>query len=217
MPMEKTMIPPVIRAQIAQNLLGSLPAAEKGRTPCVYAMAGIPGSGKSTFVKNALDRHYFPREAFILNPDIVMEQIQPYRRDKDLLGAEAAFTKWEMPSRVLAYELAREAGTKRHDIIKDMGMVRAENWRMLMDLRAKGYKIVLHHIVCDVDVAVARCAGRDRYFSAQKVYERARELDTLLADFSDICDSILRFDNSDLANPFIPLPSIGLKPYQKTA
>ncbi|MBU6236008.1 MAG: zeta toxin family protein [Alphaproteobacteria bacterium] len=198
-------------------LLDSCAPDASGGKPTVYAMAGIPGSGKSTFVHKAIERRYFPKGAFILNPDMVMDLLPAYRQDVNVMGAADAFAKWEMPCRTLAYQLVKEAAVKRVPIIKDMGMVRAENWRILMELRAKGYKVILHHIVCDADVAVERCAARERHFPAHKVYERARELDALMVEFEGVADMVLRFDNSDIKNPYVPLPSIGHTPYLKTA
>lgn len=205
-----------IRAGIANAMLGPC-APDPSKQPCVYAMAGIPAAGKSTFVRHAIERRFFPKGAFILNPDIVMEMVPAYHIDVASMGAADAFAKWEMPCRALAYELGREAGKKRLPIIKDMGMVRPENWRILMDLRASGYRVILHHIMCDANVAVQRCAARPRYFPAQKIYERARELDALMVEFAGLADEVLRFDNSDTSNPFIPLPSHGHTPYLKTA
>lgn len=214
--MQHTQPSPELR-QYMRTLLLDLCVPEASGKPTVYAMAGIPGSGKSTFVKNALERRYFPKGAFILSPDLVMENIPAYHTDFAKLGAEQAFINWELPARALAYDLAREAAQLKVPIIKDMGLVRIENWRMLMDLRSKGYKVVIHHIHCNADEAVRRCAERARYFPAQKIYERARDLDTFLVEFADVAHEVLRFDNTDLSRPFVPLPSKSHSAYLRSA
>lgn len=214
--MQTPKVAPELREYMRNLMLGACVPDAAGK-PVLYAMAGIPGAGKSTFVRNAVERRYFPKDAFILSPDLVMENIPAYRADYAKLGAEEAFLKWEMPARTLAYDLAQEAAAQRMNIVKDMGLVRIENWRMLMDLRSKGYKIVIHHIMCDANEAVRRCAERDRHFPAQKIYERARDLDAFMVEFADVAHEVLRFDNSDLARPFVPLPSNGRERYLKSA
>ncbi len=214
--MQPSEITPALREHLRQTLLEYCVPEPSGK-PALYAMAGIPGAGKSTFVRNALERRYFPKDSFILNPDMVMDVIPAYREDYAKMGADEAFARWEMPARALAYDLAREAAAKRVNIVKDMGLVRTENWRMLMEMRSKGYTITIHHIICDADEAVRRCATRERHFPAQKIYERARDLDALMVEFADIAHKVLRFDNSDLARPFVPLPSQGHTAYLKSA
>ncbi|NBX65531.1 MAG: hypothetical protein EBQ96_00845 [Proteobacteria bacterium] len=215
-PMQQSQLSPELRDYMRHLLLDPCLPDEDSK-PTVFSMAGIPGSGKSTFVKNALERRYFPKGSFILNPDLVMDNIPAYRADFVKLGAEEAFTRWELPARALAYDLAREASQKKIPIIKDMGLVRIENWRMLMDLRSKGYKVVIHHILCNADEAVRRCSERARHFPAQKIYERARDLDAFMVEFADVAHEVLRFDNSDLARPFVPLPSNGRERSLKSA
>jgi len=213
--MPEAVIDSATKAHVRAMLLDACVAGTG--TPTVYAMAGIPGAGKTTFMRDALARRYFPQGAFILNPDLVMECIPAYHADHASMGPEDAFLKWEMPARTLAYELVAQAGAKGVPIIKDMGLVRAENWRILMDLRAKGYKIIIHHIICDVNEAVRRCATRERHFPAQRIYERARELDVLMAEFAGIADKVYRFNNTDIDNPFVPLPSQSHSDFLKTA
>lgn len=214
--MQTAVISSETETLIRKALLESCAPDPLGRLT-VYAMAGIPGAGKSSFVRTALKNRYFPENAFILNPDLVLEMIPGYRQDCEEKGAQEAFAKWEMPSRALAYALTREAMERKLPIIKDMGMVRPENWKILMEMRAAGYKVLLHHIICDADEAVRRCALRERHFPAHRVYERARELDALMADFAGVADEIQRFENSDLDHPFVPVQPATPASTRKTA
>lgn len=56
--------------------------------PTVYTMAGIPGSGKTTFVNKMLSQGEFPQNAFILNPDNIMEALPEYQ-DEVLSSAKS--------------------------------------------------------------------------------------------------------------------------------
>ena len=211
------VIDPKTEARISEPVLGTCTPPEK-RPPTVYCMAGIPGSGKSTFVRRAVESGVFPLNAFVLNPDLVMDLIPAYHADHADMGAEDAFLKWESAARTLVYDLAGQAIESRLDIIKDMGLVRPENWRMLMEMRTHGYRVFLHHIMCDTEEAVRRCAARERHFPAHRIYERARELDVLMNEFSGIADRVVRFDNTQVERPYMPVsPSQGHRVWLKTA
>lgn len=170
-------------------------AAKAGR-PVVYAMAGIPGSGKSAFVAQALANGLFPAKAFLLAPDKVMEAIPAYWRDVEYQGAQPAFDLWEMPARTLAYDMAAQAADLGYDIIKDMGCVRPENWQMLENLKNRGYRVEMHLIKCEVGEAIRRVALRSRYFPPEQVISRAAALETLLARYAHVPDALNVHDNT---------------------
>lgn len=202
------MIDAAIENRIRALMFESLVAEA---TPTLHAMAGIPGAGKSTFVARGMASGMLPAHAFVLNPDRVMNELPAYHDDRLSLGREAAFARWEIPCRTLAYQLGREAAALRFPIIKDMGLVRPENWDMLEAFKGLGYKIVLYYIECTVHEAVRRCALRDRHFPAEQISARAQTLSTLMASRGMVADIIRSFDNNDLDNPFLELPLEGLK------
>ena len=151
-------------------------------------MAGIPGSGKSTFVDSAIMRGDFPADAFILNPDRVMESLPAYHTDTQTLGAIAAFEKWEMPCRALAYAMLDDAVAMRLNIIKDMGCARRENYDMLTRIKTAGYRIHMVYLDCDADVAIARIQTRPRYTPESMVYNRMGTLKNLLPLYRELAD-----------------------------
>ncbi len=212
---EKAVIATQTRDRLCALLLDS--CAVRGGVPVVYAMAGIPGAGKTTFVARALASGMFPARAFILNPDRVMDELPAYHADRLVLGRDEAFARWEMPCRDLAYELAYDAMARRLPVIKDMGLVRPENWQMLAGFRAAGYRVVLHHIMCDVDEAIRRVSSRERPFPADAIRARARALDELLVQNMAHVDAMHRYDNSDLARPFVEMPLQNPPAFLKTA
>jgi predicted ABC-type ATPase len=174
-------------------------------TPTVYAMAGIPGAGKSEFVKGAIERGEFPRDAFILDPDRVMQALPTYQDDLALSGKQTAFRKWEIPARLLAYHLADQATTRKIDIIQDMGGVRREDYNRLMQYKNRGYRIEMTYIYCGVDECLRRVGKRTtRHTAEEMVRERNESLRLLLPEYVKMVDAFRVFDNSDMAHPFKP-------------
>lgn len=175
--------------------------------PIVYAMAGAPRAGKSTFVDQAIARGEFPANAFILDPDRVMHAVQAYHDDCQTMGRDDAFARWQMPTRNLAYAMGQEAKSARLNIIKDMGLVRRENWDFLADCKRQGYRVIVHHIICDVREAERRNVN-GRGFPRHEIAQRVQSLDALMQEHAHIADVLYRFDNSDLQNPFRKVQSV---------
>jgi len=192
-PMENGPITPQEMAEIRRLMLDSAIPGPK----TVHAMAGIPGAGKTTFAVRAMGDGRFPKGAFILNPDRVMEALPRYRADYVNWGPQKAFDKWEMPARELAYAMSQEAADRGLPIVKDMGMVRDENWEMLQGFKNRGYAIHLHVISCPLETAMAACAERARFFPLEQIAERAAALEQFLGQYAHIPDSITRYERRD--------------------
>ena len=159
-------------------------------------MCGIPASGKTTYVKNQIEMEVFPKTAFILNPDIVMERIEGYQKDKLENGAEHAFRKWEIPARTLAYKLFLKAQALEKTIIIDMGCAREENYQMLLSLKEAGYKIFMTYIKCSIDTAIERSQKRDRFTPPDMIYKRFHTLEALIPRYQDIAYSFTEIETS---------------------
>ena len=125
-----------------------------------------------------------------------MNNLDEYIQDKETLGAEKAFKKWEIPSRTLAYDLFYKAQFEGKSIIIDMGCAREENHQMLIALKEAGYKIHMTHIICDADVALERIQSRERFTPIDMVYKRAMVLDTLIPSYKALADTFEEFDNT---------------------
>jgi predicted ABC-type ATPase len=187
------------------GLEGLLPSER----PTVYAMAGIPASGKSHFVQLARRDGRFPDSAFILNPDLVMTALDEYQLDLTTQGPEVAFTTWELPAREITYELMQGAVDMRCDVIKDMSCAREENYRMLEQFKQQGYTIRMFHINVEPEVALQRLASRQaatgRHTPPALIHERHQALCGLLPRYRRLVDEFLAYDNNDLGQPFRPL------------
>ena len=189
-----TIDPTIINA-IRDQFLGGVSSSP---VPTVYCMAGIPGAGKSTFVDAALQRGEFPRQAFLLDPDRVMNAIPQYRDDLQTLGAIEAFSKWELPARHLAYAMLDDAAHIKGDIIKDMGCARMENYDKLKALKQSGYRVQMYYIDCPVPDALERIEHRPRHTPEQLVRDRASGLVELLPLYQNLADefTVLPFRNA---------------------
>ena len=180
------MITDVSKTYILSMFLGHIKPQEN---PVIHATCGIPGAGKTTFVNAKIASGEFPGDAFILNPDRVMQALPEYIADKDMTGAQAAYEKWEMPARELAYAMADQAMTMRAHIIKDMGCVRDENYRMLCRLKQSGYIVNMYYIECDMDTAISRVHQRDFRIADTQIRERYDSLQAILPEYRQMADN----------------------------
>lgn len=187
------------RAKIFSEFLGQKSSVSEKH---VYAMCGIPGSGKSTYVSNSLAAGIFPEDAFILNPDYVMNALPEYRAAYEKEGAEAAFKKWEMPTRELAYDMLQQAAEKELNIIIDMGCVREEDFNNILGLKKHGYQIHMHHIYCPPEIAIKRIQTRERYTPESMIWDRYEALKQMVSKYQVMAHQFLLFDNSDEEQPF---------------
>ena len=168
----------------------------------LFAMCGIPGAGKSTFVRQRAEEGDFPLNAFLLNPDKVMKILPEYIHDYNKDGAEKAFETWEMPARTLAYAMFREALLKGFNIVIDMGCVREEDFENILACKKQGYHVHMHYIYCHPAEARARIKTRMRYTPLSMLEQRQAMLEELLPKYKTIADKFLMFDNSDVESPF---------------
>lgn len=188
------MISTESKTYIKSVFLGHVTGQEN---PVIHATCGIPGAGKSTFVNAKIDAGAFPDNAFILNPDRVMQILPEYIVDKDKIGAQMAYEKWEMPARELAYDMAEHAVAMRAHIIKDMGCVRIENYDMLLRLKQAGYRLYMYYIHCDIDTAIRRVHQRDFRIPDVQIRERYNNLQARLPDYRQLADSFRLYDCAD--------------------
>lgn len=171
-------------------------------TPTLHATCGIPGAGKSTFVDMKLAQGLFPHDAYILNPDRVMLALPDYQADVAVIGAQAAYRKWELPCRELAYAMADCVAEMRGNMIKDMGCANPLSLALVKRLKAKGYHIHLYHIDCTIEEAFRRIDQRAFRIAKGEVRLRHRMLADMLPEYTGLADEFVHLDNTDLAHPY---------------
>jgi predicted kinase len=207
----ETQIDEATAALIARQFLpDGLPAANPR---IVYAMLGIPGSGKSEYVDAAIKRGEFPARAFVLDPDRVMQALPAYQDELALSGKQTAYRHWEIPARLLAYKLSQQAAVRGVAIIQDMGGVRREDFDRLMVFKALGYQLHFTYVHCPVEECLRRVAAQTtRHTAEAMVRERDQSLRLLLPEYAKVADQFRVLDNSSDATPYreTTLAALGL-------
>ncbi len=173
--------------------------------PKLIHMFGIPGAGKSTFYHT----HTWSPHVFI-DFDHIMKQLPQYQQDLFLLGSVEAFDKWEIPARVIGYELLRRAVGLRQNIFFDHGGANTAHLNLIKNLRLLGYSTEMHYVYCSTEQALLRAKQREqqtgRHTPPQIIYERASAVTELAEKYKKIADAFYAYDNS--SNQFIPQKAI---------
>ena len=149
----------------------------------------------------------FPGDAFILDPDRVMEALPEYHDSLKAGSAEEAFRRWEMPTRALAYEMAALACERRLPIVVDMGCTREEELERLRHFKQEGYRLNFYYIFCPPGEAIRRTQSRERHTPPEMIRERSVTLGAVLPLYRELADQFHEFDNSDLTHPFRFFPN----------
>ncbi len=178
-----------------------LESAPSVKTPVLIHMLGIPGSGKSTFYHS---RQWSPH--VLISFDKIMEELHGYQNDLTKLGNTAAFQKWEMPARIIGYELLRRAVMARKNIFFDhgglfnLGINADSHLDLLNKLPQYGYRTEMYYISCPANIALTRTLEREkqtrRHTPEAFIRERGRLIDEYVEKYSACVDVFYHLDNS---------------------
>lgn len=186
-----------IKCPLYDEIIGRcLQKAVPSGHPKFVQVGGIPGAGKTTFCKN----HHWNRQLFI-SFDAIMESLPGYQQDLDLLGYAESFRKWEMPARIIGYEVLRRAIIKRTDIFLEHSGVNHAHVQLVNSLKKLGYDTEMYFIVCDLETACRRAVRREkntkRHTPPQMIAERASLVGKYLRTYTEIVDNLYVYDTSD--------------------
>lgn len=187
-------------AYIARFLHGYTPASN----PVFYHTLGFVGSGKTV----VLAHHFSGKTNIVLVAfDSIMESLPAYQQDKNVLGAQAAFEKWERVARSLGYEIVQQALAQKLTLALEHSGSRADHVQLLLNAKQKsGYRIViLDTTSCDEEIAFTRANARTsgRFFPKEYVFERKKIVENLKPDYRDVADEWLIFDTCDGSLPVL--------------
>ena len=166
----------------------------------VYSTAGIPAAGKSTLIAELIANNTLPNNAFVLNPDSIMEFLPEYQKDIKCFGAEFAFTKWEEASVDLAYELLETARLMELDIIIDMSLARPESFKLIEQLKFEDqYHITIYWLDTPIEVALERIKYRKRHTPTEMVRSRFITLSELRDEYHTLADifHVIKYQQQD--------------------
>lgn len=182
---------PAYEQLIAVFLSGHHPSLQ----PRFIHMSGIPGSGKSTFYH----QHDWG-DTLILDFDRVMEAIPDYRQDLEKMGSSLAFKKWEIPARVIGYELLCRAVSLSLNIFFDHGGIDQTHIDLMKNIKKYNYTTEMYHISCDFETAIRRTIAREhvtrRHTPRELICQRAALLDKFLKEYQKIIDTIYYYDST---------------------
>ena len=185
---------------IAEFLSGLTPVLK----PELRQISGIPGSGKSTYCDKNL-----PKNFLLLSFDKIMVSLSGYQQALKEKGAVYAYGAYEMPARIIGYELLRRAIAKKYNIMLEHSGTNQAHLELFKNLPKKGYKTAVNFIVCDTGLAVARTKKRaeeiNRYVPEELVIERAKRIKSYVSAYQKIAMRTAYFDG---ANNFAPLKKI---------
>lgn len=184
-----------IKTLETERLLASfLAQAETSATPKLIHMSGIPGAGKSTFYRS----HHWDKHVFI-GFDTIMEQLPAYQQELQNAGSVAAFQKWEIPARIIGYELLRRAVSLRKDIFLDHGGATPAHVNLMKNLKNYGYSTEMYYISCPPKVAFNRALLREqttlRHTPREIIEKRSQIIGELLVQYKNIVDRFYAYDN----------------------
>ena len=173
-----------------------LQKASPSQYPVLIHMAGIPGAGKTTFYHS----RPWPEHVFIAFDDI-MESIPAYQADLQKSGTVKAFANWELPARIIGYELLRRAVESRKNIFVDNGGSSKAHLSLMQNIKRFGYNSEMYYISCSLETAIARAAKREkeinRHIPVETIKERYIKTLENIKEYQKIVDKFHYFDSSD--------------------
>ena len=187
--------------KLISSMLKGLQAVEK---PELRQISGIPGAGKSTYCQAHLPDNYL-----FLSFDKIMVELSGYQETLAKEGAVSAYKKYEMPARIIGYEVLRRALRNHYNILFEHSGTNNAHIEMFKNLPKKGYKTSIDFIICDTKTAIHRTKEREkkinRHVSEDVIKERAAGFTKYISLYKKITPQIKYLDGT---NNFIPLNKI---------
>lgn len=152
----------------------------KSNNPTFTQVGGIPGAGKTTFCSNIKNNVF-------LSFDAIMEKIPAYQQDLYLLGNAEAFKKWEIPARIIGYEILAKAINSHCNIVLEHSGVNEAHIQLFENLRKIGYQTNMYFILCELPLALERAKERE------KITHRHTPPDMIKKRFSLVNEYVSRY------------------------
>lgn len=187
---------PETESLIENALKGLVPSA----TPVLRQVSGIPGAGKSTYCASHLEKNFL-----MLGFDKIMTTLSGYQQELKTNGAVAAFQKYEMPARIIGYELLRRALKLRLNIMFEHSGANCAHLELFENLPKIGYKTRVDFILCNTALASQRAKERaekiNRYVPETLIKDRAAGLKQYMKAYKKLAFSVFFFDGTDNFRP----------------
>ena len=176
-----------------------LDQAKPQANPVIVHTLGIPGAGKSSFVRS-LSEQMLDMPHMVVAFDKVMMAIPEYQREVNDVG-EQAFQNYELPARAAGYLLLKTLILKKVNVLFDHSGASPEHPDMLRFAQRHGYKVVMVRIMADTESVKERIVERQklegRYTPLDYVDARAGIIDELLRNYQSVADFYAEIRNED--------------------
>lgn len=191
-------------AESERLIAASLRGLQSIEKPELLQVSGIPGAGKSTYCATHQRKNFL-----FLSFDAIMMSLSGYQTELRENGIQAAYQKYEMPARVIGYELLRRAINKRVNIMFEHSGTNQAHLELFRNITRKGYKTAVDFIVCDTNIAIKRAKERakkvNRYVPENLIRERAEKFQEYISAYKKIAGQTTLLDGR---NNFLPLNKI---------
>lgn len=171
--------------------------AKASKHPLFVQVSGIPGAGKSTFSSH----NGWNKDKLFISFDAIMNSIPAYQLDSYRLGLAESFKKWELPARIIGYELLRRAIKARSDIYLEHSGVNSAHIQLVESLKKQGYQTEVYFIVCGLAEAQSRAQKREkiihRHTPPELIAERFKQVDTYLTTYADKLDRLYVYESAN--------------------
>ena len=149
-------------------------------TPFFIQVSGIPGAGKSTFCS----RNY--TKSTLVQFDDIMAKIPQYKKDCERLGLVQSFSKWEMPARVIGYELLHRLIEKKASFVLEHSGMNLAHIKLVDVLKKQSYQTHLQFLFCDLQEACHRVIEREKKILRHTPPELIKERFNAILHYLDI-------------------------------
>lgn len=164
--------------------------------PTLTQLMGIPGAGKTTLA-NELNN----TDKLFIGFDAIMESIDEYQICKKELGLKIAFEKWQIPARIIGYEVLRRAIEMRTNILFEHGGFWDTHVDFIKNLKKFGYKTEILYLVCTADVARKRVTENiekiGRYTPIGLIDIRINKVPEFINKYKVVADSFHLINSTD--------------------
>lgn len=190
-----------VKSAETERLIAQMLAGLKASTePELLQVSGIPGSGKSTFCAQNSQQGFL-----YLSFDRIMTQLSGYQQELRQNGAVQAYSKYEMPARIIGYEILRRALSRNLNIMLEHSGTNKAHLELFKNIRKKGYKTAVDFIICDTKLAVKRAQEREkkinRHVPEQLIVERAAKFSEYVVAYQKQAGKVSFFDGADNFKP----------------
>lgn len=165
----------------------------------MIAIAGAPGAGKSFFYEQMKTNGQLPPNAFIYDPDLIMEAIPQYLNEA-MINPIEAFQHWELPARQLANEILMKAILANSPIVYIRSLALPDSLDLIRYIKTINYQLEIHLLTCDQEIAISRVKKREkitkRHLPTEVLIQRHEAFTKLLPDIIKIADHYYVYENN---------------------